>query len=136
MHYLDDKPVFEDERRFAEAFGRGGLEAEKKERALYKKEKEEYELNRLKEFQNLIDNWKKEKQMDGNENALGNGERNEQEGKEQAAGESGKDEEQRRQEREEAKKKLLLKCKEKQQLKKNSNANVSKNKENQRKNID
>ena len=61
LHYLDDKPVFEEERRFAEAFGRGGLDEEKKERVLYKKEKEEYEIKRLKDFSDLIDGWKKEK---------------------------------------------------------------------------
>ena len=40
LKYIDDKPVFEDERRFAEAWARGGLEAERAERDLYKKEKE------------------------------------------------------------------------------------------------
>ena len=34
LKYLDDRPVFEDDRRNAEAFGRGGLEEERKERAL------------------------------------------------------------------------------------------------------
>jgi len=139
LHYLDDKPVFDDERRFAEAFGRGGLEAEKRERALFKKEKEEYELNRLKDFQNLIDNWKKEKQgVCEDRDALlglegGDGNRNEQEGKEKAEAEAPKDEEQLRKEREDAKKKLLIKCKEKQQQLKNPNANgksVKKNSDN------
>jgi dynein assembly factor 1 len=36
MKYIDDKPVFEDERRYAEAWGRGGLEEERREREKYK----------------------------------------------------------------------------------------------------
>lgn len=38
LKYLDDRPVFEDERRYVAAFFRGGLEAEREERKLYKKE--------------------------------------------------------------------------------------------------
>lgn len=30
LKFLDDKPVFEDERRYAEAWARGGLEEERK----------------------------------------------------------------------------------------------------------
>jgi len=44
LKYLDDRPVFEEERRFCEAFARGGLDEERKERAVYKKEKEEEHL--------------------------------------------------------------------------------------------
>ena len=41
IKYIDDKPVFEDELRYAMAWARGGVEEERKERALYKKEKED-----------------------------------------------------------------------------------------------
>jgi len=58
LRYLDDRPVFEDERRFAEAFARGGIEEERKERALYKKEKEEKDLQRIKDFQEMVEGWK------------------------------------------------------------------------------
>lgn len=37
LKYVDDKPVFEDELRFAQAWARGGLDEERKERAAYKK---------------------------------------------------------------------------------------------------
>lgn len=38
LKYLDDKPVFEEERRFACAFFRGGIEEERREWDLYKRE--------------------------------------------------------------------------------------------------
>jgi dynein assembly factor 1 len=38
---LDDRPVFDEDRRYAEAFSRGGIAEERKEREEVKKEKDE-----------------------------------------------------------------------------------------------
>ena len=41
IKYIDDKPVFQDELRYAQAWARGGMEEERAERAKYKQEKED-----------------------------------------------------------------------------------------------
>jgi dynein assembly factor 1 len=50
LTYIDNKPIFDDEKRFALAFCKGGFEEEKKEREKAKKEKKEKEEKRLEEF--------------------------------------------------------------------------------------
>lgn len=67
IRYIDDRPVFEDEKRFALAFARGGLEEERKERALYRKEQQEKEDKRIRDFQEMVSKWKGEKSEVSNE---------------------------------------------------------------------
>ena len=38
LKYIDDRPIFEDEKRYVAAFFRGGIEEEREERKKYKKE--------------------------------------------------------------------------------------------------
>lgn len=65
LRYIDDKPVFEDEKRFAEAFGRGGIEEEKRDRERFRIEKSEENLKRIKDFQEMVSEWKnKEKKVE------------------------------------------------------------------------
>ena len=59
LTYIDDRPIFDDE-RFALAFTRGGYEEERKERDLYRKEQREKEEKRITEFYNLMHKYKKE----------------------------------------------------------------------------
>ena len=54
LKYLDDRPVFDDDRRNAEAFARGGLDEERKEREIIKQEKADRdERNRI-AFKDMI----------------------------------------------------------------------------------
>ena len=52
---LDDMPVFDEDRRYADAFMRGGLKEEREERAKVKKEKEEIDKKNDEEFNKLIE---------------------------------------------------------------------------------
>ena len=54
LKYLDDRPVFEDDRIFAEAFNRGGFDEERKERERVRKEKEDAHWKNHEAFTEMI----------------------------------------------------------------------------------
>merc|ERR1719230_1281865 len=61
LKYLDDRPVFEDDRRAAEAFNRGGLQEERAERRKMKEEKDAAHRRNMEAFQEMIDRARAEK---------------------------------------------------------------------------
>jgi len=54
--------VFPEERRFAEAFHKRGIELEREERAKYKKEQEDEHLRNHYAFRDMIERWRQEVQ--------------------------------------------------------------------------
>jgi len=61
LRYLDDRPVFPEDRRAAEAFNRGGLEAERAERRVIRDEKTAAHDRNMRSFQDMIERVKLEK---------------------------------------------------------------------------
>merc|ERR1712216_524294 len=61
LKYLDDRPVFEEDRRYAEAFVAAGLEGGRGMRRIIKKEKEEYHTRQLVAFQRMMAEGKERK---------------------------------------------------------------------------
>jgi dynein assembly factor 1 len=63
LRYLDDRPVFEEDRRRAEAFYKGGIEAERAEIKAIKKEKEDKHWANHAAFKEMIAKARDEKKQ-------------------------------------------------------------------------
>ena len=75
LKYIDDKPIFEDEKRFALAFARGGYEEEKKERAKYREEIRLKEEKRIRDFCKMMNKYKEEGEQEKEEKKISEEER-------------------------------------------------------------
>ena len=63
LKYLDDRPVFVEDRRFALAFARGGLQEERKEMVKWNQEKEEESMRSHNEFIEMIEKSRVEREQ-------------------------------------------------------------------------
>ncbi len=75
IRYIDDRPVFDDEKRFALAFAKGGYEEEKKERENYRREQREKEEKRIKDFYEMINQNKNEEEKNSERKKMSEEER-------------------------------------------------------------
>lgn len=67
LTFLDDRPVFAEDRRFVSAFYAGGIEAEREERKAFQREKEEERLRNHLAFQAMVADARNRAPAAGNE---------------------------------------------------------------------
>ena len=60
LRYLDDRPVFPEDSRYANAFMRGGIAEERLERQKVRQEKEDEHKRNMDAFRTMVDNAKRE----------------------------------------------------------------------------